>query len=490
MVYSAGFPALVREAERQNTVVGVVLMDVDHFKRINDEYGHTVGDEVLRRICAVASRVVGDRGLLARTGGEELAVVVAGAPETLAEQIRDGLAAGMPEPPVTVSMGVVAMAPDAIGEQSRVWDLLDAADRALYRAKQDGRNRIRRGAVDLADERPPALVPPATAAVPRPTNPASSRDTGLYGWGLLFFANAAIAARQFADLVASTGPASWVLLIGSVIAAVVGIGLLIGRPAVPTWWLLVGAFGADVVIVAAILVARTVPAATMTLSVAVIPALLVSLYLPRAVVLDHHLVVLAMCILATSGPGVPVVLRVAAVLTATATIVGSSEVMFRLRNRHDVIAASLHGWSVTDPLTGLANRRGLELAFAQFDRGRSMRVFELDVDDFKSINDRFGHGTGDDALARFALTLTLVTPPGSVVGRTGGDEFVIISPGHDDIAAERIRGAAALLPVPLSVTVASVQSAPGSGSDLWDLVALADMQLIELKQERQRRWRG
>ena len=112
----SGFPGLVREAERQNTVVGVVLMDVDHFKRINDEYGHTVGDEVLRRICAVASRVVGDRGLLARTGGEELAVVVAGAPEPLAEQIRDGLATGMPEPPVTVSMGVVSMAPDAIGE--------------------------------------------------------------------------------------------------------------------------------------------------------------------------------------------------------------------------------------------------------------------------------------------------------------------------------------------------------------------------------------
>ena len=201
----------------------------------------------------------------------------------------------------------------------------------------------------------------------------------------------------------------------------------------------------------------------MTLSVAVIPALLVSLYLPRAVVLDHHLVVLAMCILATSGPGVPVPLRVAAVLTATATIVGSSEVMYRLRNRHDVIAASLHGWSVTDPLTGLANRRGLELAFAQFDPGRSLRVFELDVDDFKSINDRLGHGTGDDALARLALTLTLVTPPGSVVGRTGGDEFVIVSPGHDDGAAERIRGAAALLPVPLSVTVASVQSAPGIG---------------------------
>ena len=240
----------------------------------------------------------------------------------------------------------------------------------------------------------------------------------------------------------------------------------------------------------AILVARTVPAAQMTLSVAVIPALLVSLYLPRAVVLDHHFVVLAMCILATSGPGVPVVLRVAGVLTATATIVGSSEVMYRLRNRHDVIAASLHGWSVTDPLTGLANRRGLELAFAQFDRGRSLRVFELDVDDFKSINDRFGHGTGDDALARLALTLTLVTPPGSVVGRTGGDEFVIVSPGHDDVAAERIRGAAALLPVPLSVTVASVQSAPGSDSGLWDLVALADMQLIELKQARQRRRPG
>jgi diguanylate cyclase (GGDEF)-like protein len=486
----SGFGELVREAERQNSVVGVVLMDVDHFKRINDEYGHAVGDEVLRRICAVAGRAVGDRGLLARTGGEELAVVVADAPEGLAERIREQLSTGVPEPQVTVSMGVVSMAPAAIADPSRLWDLLDAADRALYRAKQDGRNRIRRGAVDLADERPRALVPAASAAVPRPTNPATGDDASLYGDGLIYFSLLALLTRFFTDVTTTSGWAAWMLLAGALLGIATGVWLLVRRPAVPTSWLLTGALAVDAVIAAAILSATTIAAAQLVLAVALIPALLVSLYLPRSLVLAHHLVVAALCVLATTWSGVPLALWLAAVLTATVTIVGSAEVMYRLRMRHDVIAASLHGWSVTDPLTGLANRRGLELAFDHFDRNRPLRILELDVDDFKSINDRLGHGTGDDALARLALTLTVVSPPGSVVARTGGDEFVIVSPAADDDAADRIRSAAGLLPVPLSVTVGSVLSAPGSDTGLWELVTLADMQLIERKQDRQRRRPG
>ena len=72
-----GFPALVREAERRGTVVGVVLLDVDHFKRINDEYrAHRRRRGAAADLRGDHRRVVGDRGLLARTGGEELAVAV------------------------------------------------------------------------------------------------------------------------------------------------------------------------------------------------------------------------------------------------------------------------------------------------------------------------------------------------------------------------------------------------------------------------------
>ena len=67
---------------------------------------------------------------------------------------------------------------------------------------------------------------------------------------------------------------------------------------------------------------------------------------------------------------------------------------------------------------------------------------------------------------------------------------VIVSPSADDDAAHRIRTPAGLLPVPLSVTVGSVLSAPGSDTGVWELVTLADMQLIERKQVRQRRRPG
>ncbi len=484
-----GFPALVREAERRSSVVGVVLLDVDHFKRINDEFGHTVGDQVLRRLCGVTADVVGDRGLLARTGGEELAAVLAGPPEELAGQIRDALATSDLQHPMTVSIGVVSVAPDAVHEPERLWDLLDAADRALYRAKQDGRDRIRRGAVDFAASRPPTLVPPPAAAVPPPVNPAPSRDAGLYGWGLVYFSALALIARFGSDAFIETGPAAWVLLIGSVSALVIGAWLLMVRPVVPTWWLLVGALGADAVIAAGILVGQDIAGQRLALSVAVIPGLLVSLYLRRGVVLAHHVLMIALCGLATWGPLISPVQWVAGVLTGAATIVGSAEMMYRLRHRHDVIAASLHGWSVTDPLTGVANRRGLALAFDAADRSAPLRVLVLDVDDFKAVNDRHGHITGDDALARLALTLTVVSPPGSIVARTGGDEFVILSPGQDDGAAERIRGAAALLPVPLSVTLGAVQSVAGSDTGLWDLVTLADIQLTDRKRAKNRRGR-
>ena len=121
----------------------LLAIDIDHFKRINDQHGHAAGDEVLRQLVqVVASRQrLGD--VLFRTGGEEFMLLLprthSADAQRLAEDLRARVAGSplLPDEPVTVSIGVSAL---AAGQGVPAW--LKAADAALYRAKQDGRNRV------------------------------------------------------------------------------------------------------------------------------------------------------------------------------------------------------------------------------------------------------------------------------------------------------------------------------------------------------------
>lgn len=132
----------------QSRPMSVVGLDLDHFKQLNDRFGHAAGDQVL---AAVADRLqlnLRTHDLLGRLGGEEFAIAL---PDTrieealqIAERLREGVEA-LPhdalEPglQVTVSLGVASLDPDRHGKLD---DLLEAADRALYRAKAAGRNRV------------------------------------------------------------------------------------------------------------------------------------------------------------------------------------------------------------------------------------------------------------------------------------------------------------------------------------------------------------
>ncbi|HLT31693.1 MAG TPA: GGDEF domain-containing protein [Myxococcaceae bacterium] len=133
---------------RHQLPLALVLFDLDHFKRINDTYGHPAGDEVLRRVAERVSATVRAEDLFARYGGEEFAVLLrdASGPQALiaAERLRSAIADrpivvdGQPLP-VTISVGVAILGQ---GDTDRPEALIDAADRALYRAKREGRNRV------------------------------------------------------------------------------------------------------------------------------------------------------------------------------------------------------------------------------------------------------------------------------------------------------------------------------------------------------------
>ncbi len=137
------------QARRSNTPLAVLMVDIDHFKAVNDQHGHLAGDAVLREVAQRAQRRLRHADLLARYGGEEFVALLpltdAQGAVAVAEDIRQAIAVrpcvvhGVPIP-VAVSIGVCAAVPGAGAEG--VEALLAASDQALYEAKHQGRNRV------------------------------------------------------------------------------------------------------------------------------------------------------------------------------------------------------------------------------------------------------------------------------------------------------------------------------------------------------------
>jgi diguanylate cyclase (GGDEF)-like protein len=135
----------IERAKRYSGSVSLVMMDIDHFKRLNDEFGHLMGDDVLRQISTLFSQNLRKVDVGCRYGGEEFAIIV---PETTGEDayyvaeklrkvIETSVFPGVPRP-VTISAGVASYPANATNRD----ELLKAADEALYAAKQSGRNTV------------------------------------------------------------------------------------------------------------------------------------------------------------------------------------------------------------------------------------------------------------------------------------------------------------------------------------------------------------
>lgn len=128
-----------------NRQAALLLIDIDHFKQVNDRYGHTVGDEVIRRMGAIIRGSLREGDVAGRYGGDEFGVLLAGATlemaDRVAERIRTGVASATfdsaPGLACTVSIGVAAGG--SLARAPRDW--IAQADKALYRAKMTGRNR-------------------------------------------------------------------------------------------------------------------------------------------------------------------------------------------------------------------------------------------------------------------------------------------------------------------------------------------------------------
>ena len=142
-------PRLWRQARREGTRVAAMVLDLDHFKRVNDAHGHAAGDAVLRAVAASLSASVRPTDVLARTGGEEIVVLgLVGDPDEaarLAERLRTAVANTRTAEghAVTASVGIALTRPvDTEDAADELWRLVDRADAAMYEAKQQGRDRV------------------------------------------------------------------------------------------------------------------------------------------------------------------------------------------------------------------------------------------------------------------------------------------------------------------------------------------------------------
>lgn len=171
--------AEVARARRAKRQISVLMVDVDHFKRVNDGHGHPAGDRALQAVADRLVRALRGVDTVSRYGGEEFAVLLPETPAAgarmIAERLRAAVAAE-PVPvaegvalPITVSVGLAVFPSDAADDAA----LLAAADRALYAAKQRGRNRVVEAAVVAA-----AGAAPAEKAEPPRLTRAARRDAG------------------------------------------------------------------------------------------------------------------------------------------------------------------------------------------------------------------------------------------------------------------------------------------------------------------------
>ena len=137
------------ESLQQLKKICLLMVDIDNFKKINDDHGHQIGDKILQYVASVLKKNFKGKDLVARFGGDEFAVIIENAPiagvqkvaETIREQVCESTLkrtdTGEPLGKVTVSLGY-----DCLKPEDKPADVLKRADKALYSAKQNGRNRV------------------------------------------------------------------------------------------------------------------------------------------------------------------------------------------------------------------------------------------------------------------------------------------------------------------------------------------------------------
>ena len=520
--------------------VGVIMADLDHFKLVNDELGHDAGDAVLRETVLRMRGVLGPLTPVYRVGGEEFAVLMAGADEPQVQAVAERLRCAVRnetigERPVTMSFGIAAGTLD----EYPVARILEVADEALYRAKRGGRDRVaaanlepmtvvrnsavaRDGDRDAAqpaagagavhDRREAGAGQPGVAGEPArieeqilvaPSHIALGHDDG--NWLVrgdferdhiresahaLSRTHHGALGFVFLALVASIPWIGWQLMVPAAFAVVAyhGAERLIMKIRRPEYvlggaWLLV-----QLSIFAGALIAAPAEPYMLVLFTPLMIGM-TAVFPSRGVVLNSAVTLLLIVLagilarpdLAASQPGIigpPVLIVVGIALMSSVT--GRTAIEHRTK-------------AVVDPLTGLLTRAALQSRLAEVGHesqsaGSRVSVIAFDVDRFKGLNDEHGHSTGDAVLRAVGAATRAHLHALEWAFRLGGDEFVIVVPSAQDgaaVLAERLRSALAAISIDGGIGVTGsfgvAATAPGEAFDFHAVCRRADGALYEAK---------
>lgn len=197
------------------------------------------------------------------------------------------------------------------------------------------------------------------------------------------------------------------------------------------------------------------------------------------------------------GHRVPIRVRATPLLDGDGEVIGALE-MFSdnsAERAHRERLEDLERFALLDHLTELPNRRALDEELtareARFNRyGRAYGLLLIDIDDFKQVNDSWGHDVGDRVLTMVARTLAATTRSGDVVGRWGGEEFLVVLSAEDEaalqVAGERYRAMVERSSLsgpegPLAVTVSIGGALATAWNEMHDVVRAADRRMYEAK---------
>jgi len=143
--FMSTYEASFNQAKKDGQPIACIMADIDHFKRVNDNHGHSMGDDVIKRVADALKTTVRGTDSVCRYGGEEFCIVLVGAAVSPAAAVAERIRRKIEEPDfakvsVTVSLGVssIEFGPKTFPE------LIDQADKALYASKEGGRNRVTR----------------------------------------------------------------------------------------------------------------------------------------------------------------------------------------------------------------------------------------------------------------------------------------------------------------------------------------------------------
>lgn len=485
------FPAFQAVAARSGATLGVAIIDIDNFARINSTFGPAHGDLVLQRSCRVVLDLIGAGSFLVRIGGEELLVIAQEPVDELAQRIRESLATNTFQPEMTVSVGLVNVPAAACPDLPTLWALVEQADNALYRAKQNGRNQVMRATPTDAGRPPTATRPPLVSPLPpdrglSPTSWWSDRAFSPAFLARVVAGFAFAAAICFGLSLLPVGDATgWVFPTATLKVTLMAVVTVIGRQwlaaRLVAWWLVI----LDIGVIVEVLSLPDGDMRLFALHILVWPSLMLALFLPRRVVWLQAPVIVAVCALASwlpGGRGWPSAFE--ETVGYSAVLITCTALVVRLRTVQEELAGELDRLALTDPLTGAGNSRRLgRLADSLESTAHTVAV--VDVDGFKQLNDTHGHAHGDLVLRQVAVVLAEQSGPGAEVARLHGDQFVVLLP-HPAATQlpSRVHTAVAAPEHRFELSVGLAAAADHPEADLWQLVELARAQVARARSVR------